>query len=304
MAGLTHGAVALSVITGQRSEATPYHTIHRGSHTIHKTCTFPRADYNPGQDNTSVQQKPGIGAASSGGQTEHVGHFGSWFLILTTITIINRLKEAFSMKFWTLRVFLFSFIRYYFYHHYKKCPSKNARVAISRKENVQSGIARPHVGDKTWKVATKSRRQSDQVPHWRDHSQQQMAGQPWAGDNRVARPRWMDDMYTINIRQTLRRAPLCEVGLWTTVEMDGLCTVCGGSRAVIWQGNLLLGLLRNLLVLLLIKLLPRLLRKPRDGVLRNLSSGLFGSDCSSVPILHFFIQEKIKPRRAQMCKLT
>ena len=48
-----------------------------------------------------------------------------------------------------------------------------------------------------------------------------MAGQPWAGDNRVARPRWMDDMYTINIRQTLRRAPLCEVGLWTTVEMDG-----------------------------------------------------------------------------------
>ena len=41
------------------------------------------------------------------------------------------------------------------------------------------------------------------------------------GDNRVARPRWMDDMYTINIRQTLRRAPLCEVGFWTTVEMDG-----------------------------------------------------------------------------------
>ena len=125
------------------------------------------------------------------------------------------------MKFWALRVFLFSFIRYYFYHHYKKCPSKNARVAISRKENVQSGIARPHVGDKTWKVATKSSRQSDQVPHWRDHSQQQMAGQPWAGDNRVARPRWMDDMYTINIRQTLCRAPLCEVGLRTTVEMDG-----------------------------------------------------------------------------------
>ena len=28
-------------------------------------------------------------------------------------------------------------------------------------------------------------------------------------------------MYTINIRQTLRRAPLCEVGLRTTVEMDG-----------------------------------------------------------------------------------
>ena len=39
MAGLTHGAVALPVITGQRLEATPYHTIHKGSHTIHNVYT-------------------------------------------------------------------------------------------------------------------------------------------------------------------------------------------------------------------------------------------------------------------------
>ena len=39
MAGLTHGAVALPVIMGQRSEATPYPTIHKGSHTIHNVYT-------------------------------------------------------------------------------------------------------------------------------------------------------------------------------------------------------------------------------------------------------------------------
>ena len=45
MAGLTHGAVALPVITGQRLEATPYHTIHKGSHTIHNVYTS--TDYIP-----------------------------------------------------------------------------------------------------------------------------------------------------------------------------------------------------------------------------------------------------------------
>ena len=68
MAGLTHGAVALPVITGQRSEATPYPTIHKGSHTIHNTCTL----YPTPHD--TMQQNPGIGATSSG-QAGHVGPF-------------------------------------------------------------------------------------------------------------------------------------------------------------------------------------------------------------------------------------
>ena len=41
MAGLTHGAVALPVITGQRLEATPYHTIHKPGHTPYIMCTLP-----------------------------------------------------------------------------------------------------------------------------------------------------------------------------------------------------------------------------------------------------------------------
>ena len=40
MAGLTHGAVALPVITGQRSEARPYHTIHPEGHTPYITCAL------------------------------------------------------------------------------------------------------------------------------------------------------------------------------------------------------------------------------------------------------------------------
>ena len=42
MARLTHGAVALPVIMGQRSEATPYHTIHRQGHTPYITCALPQ----------------------------------------------------------------------------------------------------------------------------------------------------------------------------------------------------------------------------------------------------------------------
>ena len=92
-AALTHGAVALPVIMGQRSEATPYPTIHRGgSHTIHNTCTlYPTWCRRPCSKSLGLEQQPRLGKSAREGksgqeQGQEWGHFRSWFLILTTTT--------------------------------------------------------------------------------------------------------------------------------------------------------------------------------------------------------------------------
>ena len=77
------------------------------------------------------------------------------------------------------------------------------------KEKGQPRIDRPHVADKTWKVAAHGRVTRD----WREITKQQMAT-PGASDNRVA-PAQMDGRHVHN-KQTGAHSPL-----WSTVEMDG-----------------------------------------------------------------------------------